>query len=61
MFFQLMAMLFGYLDDEEGAELAEYGLVLALVAIAAIVGLTALAGGINGIMSSVAAALNVGG
>jgi pilus assembly protein Flp/PilA len=33
--------------DEEGQGLAEYGLILALIAIVCIVGLTALATGIN--------------
>ncbi len=42
-----------FVDDEKGAELAEYGLVLALVAVAAIVALGVLGGGISDTLTSV--------
>ena len=42
---------------EEGQGLAEYGLILALVAILCVGALTALQGGIDGILNSVAGSL----
>ena len=39
--------------DEEGQGLAEYGLILALVAVVCIGALSGLAGGINGTLGSV--------
>lgn len=39
--------------QEEGQGLAEYGLILALVAVACVVALGALATGLNGILNSV--------
>lgn len=42
---------------EEGQGLAEYALILVLVAIAAIVALTALGGGISGIFETITGAL----
>ncbi len=53
MLFQLM----NWIAREEGQDLAEYGLVIALVAIAAIVALTALGGSLNTILASVAGAI----
>jgi pilus assembly protein Flp/PilA len=43
--------------DEEGQGLAEYGLILALVAVVCIGALTGLAGGINGVLGSVTGSL----
>ncbi len=43
--------------DEEGQGLAEYGLILALVAVVCIGALTALAGGINGTLGAVTGSL----
>jgi pilus assembly protein Flp/PilA len=43
--------------DEEGQGLAEYGLILALVAVVCIGALTGLAGGINGTLGSVTGSL----
>jgi pilus assembly protein Flp/PilA len=43
--------------DEEGQGLAEYGLILALIAVACIVALTALGGGIAGALGGVTAKL----
>jgi pilus assembly protein Flp/PilA len=42
---------------EEGQGLAEYGLILALIAVACIVALTALGGGIAGTLDTVTAKL----
>ena len=43
--------------DEEGQGLAEYGLILALVAVACILALTALGGGIAGTLGAVTGSL----
>jgi len=43
--------------DEEGQGLAEYGLILALIAVACILALTALGGGIAGTLGSITAEL----
>jgi pilus assembly protein Flp/PilA len=44
-------------DDEEGQGLAEYALILALIAILAVGALTFLSGQINGILSTIGSAL----
>ena len=44
--------------DESGATAIEYGLIAALVAIAAMVGMTALGSSLNSIFSSVSTTLN---
>ncbi|NOX64141.1 MAG: Flp family type IVb pilin [Chloroflexi bacterium] len=54
-------LYFGSLEQEEGQDLAEYALVIALVAIAAIIALGALSGGINGIFDSIAGTLGDAG
>lgn len=43
--------------DDEGQGLAEYGLILALIAVACIVALTALGGGIAGSLGKVTSKL----
>lgn len=43
--------------DEEGQGLAEYGLILALVAVVCVGALSGLAGGINGTLGSVTGSL----
>jgi pilus assembly protein Flp/PilA len=43
--------------SEKGQGLAEYALILALIAILAIAALTVLSGSINGILSTIGAAL----
>jgi pilus assembly protein Flp/PilA len=43
--------------DEEGQGLAEYGLILALVAVLCVAALQALQGGITGTLNSVVASL----
>ncbi len=45
-------------DDESGQDLAEYGLIIALVAIAAVTALGVLSGGISSVLSSIASSLN---
>jgi pilus assembly protein Flp/PilA len=42
-----------YCQDEEGQGMAEYGLILALVAVALVAGFTALQGGIDGVLTGV--------
>lgn len=42
-----------FLCEEEGQGMAEYGLILALVAIAVIAALTALGGGLEGIFEKI--------
>jgi pilus assembly protein Flp/PilA len=44
--------------DESGATAIEYGLIAALVAVAAIIGMTALGSSLNSIFSSVSTTLN---
>lgn len=44
------------MQDEEGQGLAEYGLILALIAVVCIAALQTLGGGINGALGSVNAA-----
>lgn len=44
-------------QDEEGQGLAEYGLILALIAVVCIGALTALGGGIQGILGQLTGAL----
>ncbi len=41
--------------EESGQGLAEYGLILALVALAVVGGLTALAGGLDGLFDKIVA------
>jgi len=53
LFTTMQFFLSTFVDDEKGAELAEYGLVLALVAVAAIVALGVLGGGISDQLTSV--------
>ncbi len=55
---ELINMLFLMLPrDEEGQALTEYGLILALVAIALIAGLTALAMALTGTFNRITSAL----
>lgn len=41
-------------DEDDGASMVEYGLLVALIAIAVIVALTALGGGLSGLFGDVA-------
>lgn len=45
------------MKDEKGQALAEYGLILALIAVACIVALGLLSGGIQGTLTSITASL----
>jgi pilus assembly protein Flp/PilA len=49
----LTALIDLFRTDEEGQGLAEYALILALIAVVAIVALVFLGGAINGILSNV--------
>jgi pilus assembly protein Flp/PilA len=44
-------------EREEGQTLAEYALILSLIAVVAIGALTALGGGVSGILNSIAGSL----
>lgn len=46
--------------DEEGATAIEYGLIAALIAVAAIAGMTSIGEGLQGIFKTVAGKLGVG-
>jgi len=50
----ITALIASIRDREEGQGLAEYALILALIAIIAIVALTLLGGAISGILSTIA-------
>lgn len=47
-----------FLRDEEGVTAIEYGLIAALIALAIIVGATALGGGLNNLFQRIANILN---
>ena len=47
-----------FINDTEGQDLIEYALLAALVALGAVAGMQALAGGINGKFSAVSTSLN---
>jgi len=51
------AALRNFIRDEEGASLAEYGLLLALIALVCLVGMTALGTQINAMFGSLATAI----
>ena len=53
----MLNYLMAVLNHEEGQDLAEYGLIIALVAIVVIAALTALGGSLNTILSSVSTAI----
>ena len=53
--------MFVRFKDEEGQALAEYGLILGLIAVVAIAALTALGLGLSGKLGSVTSALGGGG
>ncbi|PKO22243.1 MAG: Flp family type IVb pilin [Chloroflexi bacterium HGW-Chloroflexi-1] len=48
-----------WLKNEEGQGMAEYGLIIALVAVVVIVALTALGGGLTGIFDAITAQLGL--
>jgi len=53
----MLTELVRVLRREEGQDLAEYGLVIALIAVAAVVALTALGGSISDILNQIAGAI----
>jgi pilus assembly protein Flp/PilA len=61
MFETIMASIYNAFasvrDREEGQALVEYALILSLVSVAAIAALTALGGGVSGILNTVVGSL----
>jgi pilus assembly protein Flp/PilA len=53
--------LFAFYQDEKGQALAEYGLILGLIAVVAIAALTLLGGAISGQLGSLSSALGGSG
>lgn len=53
----MMKKFASFLKKEEGQALAEYGLILALIAVVAIAALTALGGGISTTLGSITSQL----
>jgi pilus assembly protein Flp/PilA len=53
----MLKKLSAMMKDEKGQALAEYGLILALIAVAAVVTLTALGGGISTTLGNITASL----
>ena len=54
----MFVKIMDFLKEEQGQGMAEYGLILSLVAVAAIVALGILSGGINKIFTDVGNKLN---
>jgi pilus assembly protein Flp/PilA len=54
----MFSLITKFSKDESGATAIEYGLIAALVAVAAIVGMTALGSSLNSIFNSVSTTLN---
>ncbi len=57
MFVQLLTGLYTLKQREEGQALAEYGLILGLVAVVVIAAVTLIGTKLNGVLNSVAGAL----
>jgi len=57
MFYQIMALVTNLKSDEEGQGMAEYGLILAVVAVVALVGFKLLGGNLSNQINTVAASL----
>ena len=58
LYVKAQAMLATLKKDEEGQDLIEYALVVALIAFAAIVGMNTVAQGINSAFNNIATTLN---
>ena len=59
--YQVLQAWLNQLKREEGQGMAEYGLILVLVAVALIVAFVALSGGISSVLGQVASGLQGGG
>ncbi len=53
----MLHQLFTMLRRQEGQDLAEYGLVIALIAVVAIAALTLLGGNISGVLNTIAGSI----
>ena len=53
----MLRQLFGMLPQQEGQDLAKYGLVIALIAVVAIAALTLLGGNLSSILTTVAGSI----
>jgi pilus assembly protein Flp/PilA len=53
----LSALMKGLRDDEEGATIEEYGLLVAMVAMVALIGVTILGGNLESLFNTIAAAI----
>lgn len=54
----MLKLIKQFLKDEDGAAAIEYALIAALIAMAIVIGATALGGSINAFFSSIASDLN---
>ena len=54
----MLARMIGFIEDEDGATAIEYGLIAALVSVAAIGALTAMGGSLTTMFNSVSSALS---
>ena len=54
----MLAKMIGFIKDEDGATAIEYGLIAALVSVAAIGALTAMGGSLSTMFNSVSSALS---
>jgi pilus assembly protein Flp/PilA len=53
MFAQILTVAYGIKNDEEGQGLAEYGLILALIAVVCVAALKLLASGVGNTLNSI--------
>jgi pilus assembly protein Flp/PilA len=58
---EVVLRIFAFYKDEEGQALAEYGLILGLIAVVAIAALTLLGAAITGKLDSITSAFGGGG
>jgi len=57
LYMSLMIKIQNLLNDEEGQDLVEYALLVALVSLAAVAGLNGLASAISGVFSNISTSL----